>query len=509
MTRTHRFLGGVVVGSLQLVLATVVGLWMTPFLLHRVGQGVLGFWLVMQQLLGYVLLLDLGVNALLPREVAFATGRASATPDPTDLPRVIARARRVVWWQMPLVAAVAATLCVLTPGRWASHTAPLLLVFAGVVLLFPARLYQAVLQGLQDLPFLGKLQMLAWSATTVVTVALVVWGAGLWALVVGWLVGQLVTAAATWWRVAHHHGAAWPDRQLRPPWAEVKPYVVQAGWISIAQVAQVLLTGSDYMMIGTLLGAAAVVQYSCTTKLATVMANQPQLIMVSATPALSELFASGQRQRLLKLMVTLTLGMLTVSGLIACLVLALNAAFVGWWVGPAQYGGNYLTWLVAMQLLLRHWNITLIYGLICFGQERRVSITNLTDGVVSVAVGWALTSVLGVSGAVVGSITAVALTSLPANLIALARATGSRPATLCREVWPWASRAVLLGIGCSILPLVWAPSGFWGLASTAALVAAVYAIVMARALGGGPLGEMVKPRLIAFLGPGLTWKRAA
>ena len=88
MTRTHRFLGGVVVGSLQLVLATVVGLWMTPFLLHRVGQGVLGFWLVMQQLLCYVLLLDLGVNALLPREVAFATGRASTTASQRWRPRL-------------------------------------------------------------------------------------------------------------------------------------------------------------------------------------------------------------------------------------------------------------------------------------------------------------------------------------------------------------------------------------------------------------------------------------
>ena len=96
MTRTRRFLGGVTVGSLQLVLATVVGLWMTPFLLHRVGQGVLGFWLVMQQLLGYVLLLDLGVNALLPREVAFATGRAvcgagSHRPAPRHCPGTTCR----------------------------------------------------------------------------------------------------------------------------------------------------------------------------------------------------------------------------------------------------------------------------------------------------------------------------------------------------------------------------------------------------------------------------------
>ena len=76
MTRTRRFLGGVTLGSLQLALATVVGLWMTPFLLGRLGSETLGVWLIAQQLLGYLMLMDLGVNAVLPRETAYAMGRA-------------------------------------------------------------------------------------------------------------------------------------------------------------------------------------------------------------------------------------------------------------------------------------------------------------------------------------------------------------------------------------------------------------------------------------------------
>ena len=48
----------------------------------------------MQQLVGYLLLMDIGVNALLPREAAFATGRAGDIASAGDLPRVVARARR-------------------------------------------------------------------------------------------------------------------------------------------------------------------------------------------------------------------------------------------------------------------------------------------------------------------------------------------------------------------------------------------------------------------------------
>ena len=53
----------------------------------------------------------------------------------------------------------------------------------------------------------------------------------------------------------------------------------------MSQIAQVLLNGTDVMIIGALLGPAAVVPYACTGKLVSVLANQPQAILQSAAPA--------------------------------------------------------------------------------------------------------------------------------------------------------------------------------------------------------------------------------
>ena len=75
MTRATRVFGGVGLGQVHLVLATLVGLWLTPVLLARVGAEQYGLWLVGLQLLGYLYLLDLGVVGLLPRETAYASGR--------------------------------------------------------------------------------------------------------------------------------------------------------------------------------------------------------------------------------------------------------------------------------------------------------------------------------------------------------------------------------------------------------------------------------------------------
>jgi O-antigen/teichoic acid export membrane protein len=508
MTRTRRFLGGVTLGSLQLVFATAVGLWMTPFLLGHVGSRILGFWLVAQQLLGYLQLMDFGVNELLPREAAYAVGRESQSVAGADLPAVIARARQAVRWQLPLVAVASIVAGYLVLARAGREAVPLLLVLAAFLALFPTRLYQAALQGLQDLVFLGRLQILTWAATTAMTVLLVLNGAGLWALATGWVIGQVLTSIACWMEMRREHPTAWPARSVSPRWADVRPYVISAGWVSVAQVAQVLLSGSDLLIVGSLLGTSSVVLYACTSKLTMVLANQPQLIMVSALPALSELWAGRQRERLLELVSALTLAMLTISGLVACVTLAVNEGFVTWWVGPTQYGGATLTLLLAVQLLLRHWNITLIYGMVAFGLERRVSITNLVDGVASIAFSVVLIRRFGPMGAVLGSILAVLVTSLPANLVGLAERTETSPWAWCTSLVPLAVRLAPLAAVSFVLAHVWPPTTLWQLAAMTLGVAAAYVLVIGIGLRKTPLGAFIRPRMEAIFGTRMAWLRA-
>ena len=76
-SRTHSFLKGAGAGYLYQAIALLTGLWLTPFLLHRLGQQDYGLWLAGAQILGYMMLLDLGVISLLPRETAYVMGRTA------------------------------------------------------------------------------------------------------------------------------------------------------------------------------------------------------------------------------------------------------------------------------------------------------------------------------------------------------------------------------------------------------------------------------------------------
>ena len=42
MTRTQRFLTGFLTGYAHMILATIAGLWLTPFFLHHLGQRMAG-----------------------------------------------------------------------------------------------------------------------------------------------------------------------------------------------------------------------------------------------------------------------------------------------------------------------------------------------------------------------------------------------------------------------------------------------------------------------------------
>ncbi len=128
MSRTTRLLHGVAFGYANQVLVTLVGIWLTAFLLGRLGQADYGVWLLGTRILGYLLLLDVGVVALLPREVAFATGRASGVAAATDLPEIIGRTARIVLWQTPLVTVASLSVWLLLPTEWEPLRAPLAVV---------------------------------------------------------------------------------------------------------------------------------------------------------------------------------------------------------------------------------------------------------------------------------------------------------------------------------------------------------------------------------------------
>ena len=499
MSRTQRFLTGFVTGYAHMILATIAGLWLTPFFLRHLGQGTYGLWLVGTQVIAYLLLMDLGIVALLPRETAYVTGR-TGRHDAPELQQLIERTLTLACAQTPVVLAAALFALWWLPQSWAALRVPLAVVLGLFVLTFPLRVFQAALTGLQDLAFVARTQFVAWSAGTLVNIVLVLQGFTLSALAAGWCVTQALTIGACALRLAWMFPGAMPRRLSIAAFRSARGYVGRSVWVSVSQVAQVLLNGTDVMIVGAFLGPAAVVPYACTGKLVSVLANQPQAILQSAAPALSELRTTADRGRLFQVSAALAQATLAVSGLVVCVVLAVNAGFVRWWVGPDQFGGVPLTLVLLAAMILRHFNTTNVYALFCFGHERRIALTGLADGVTTLAISALLVKAFGLIGAPIGAIAGLLLVSAPLNLGALARETGVPRGRILSALGPWLWRFLAVAAVAGVTGAWIQPASFVLLAILGGAAGLLYAFTVVAPLLSSPAGVYLRPLLARVRG---------
>jgi O-antigen/teichoic acid export membrane protein len=498
MSRARRYLQGVGVSYLQVVLAAACGLWLTRFLLGRIGQDELGAWFVLLPLLGYLELIDLGVVAVLPREVAYATGRADGAAG--GAAAVLGLAQRVVLQQLPLAVLAAAVFWGLSQlsGAASGHAAAVLALL--YVVLFPTRIYPAALQGLQDLAALGWINLICWALQFTLTVSLVLAGLGLWGLVVGFAAQRVASVVLAWWRLCRRFPAARPDRGASLDRGKARTLLRQGLWVSLSRVSQVLLNGTEVIVVGMLLGPAAVVLYSCTAKLTTLFAPQVYTLATTAESALSELRGQESPKRLVVVSGTLREAILLASGLMVCVVLATNDAFVAWWVGPERYGGLALTAVLAGTMIVRHFHFTLGHLLYCLGQERAVALISLADGAVGVAATALFVGLYGPLGAALGSLAAVVLVSLPACLFLLGRVLDVSRLALLRPHLSWLGRFLAVAVAVTLVGQHWQPRTVAGLVGLGVCVCLVYLAVMCSLVRRSPLWAYLGPLLSRFQG---------
>lgn len=493
--RTKRFIAGAGIGYAYQAVVMIVGLWVTPFLLRRLGQHDFGLWAVGTQILGYLMLLDMGVLALLPRETGNATGLAQGKPEAAQLSLLTAKVIRIVIVQLPVVALAAALTWYFLPAAWLALRLPLAVMLVVFVVLFPFQILQGVLNGLQDLAFLGSIRMLGWAITTVVSLALVFRGLGLYSLAIGWGLGEVVSILCLAWRTKARFPYVLPQKIFSVTWKESRSYLGRSLWVTVSRVASILINGSDVLIIGKVLGPLAVVPYVCTGKLISVLANQPQMLMDLALPGMSEMRYSESRERIQQASTALSQILLLFSGTLVCAVLVLNRSFVSWWVGAGQYGGFTLTVLIVALVLLRHWSRSLINTIFCFGYERWISIVSLVDGTVTITSAIVLVHFFGPIGAPIGGIVGVCLVSLPANLWALSRELNTSAGRLLLPIRGWALRMVLLATAAAFIQKSFAWHSFPLMAAIGAGTLLIYLLIMLPVAASPPASLYVMPLL--------------
>jgi hypothetical protein len=98
----------------------------------------------------------------------------------------------------------------------------------------------------------------------------------------------------------------------------------------------------------------------------------------------------------------------------------------------------------------------------------------------------------GYSGIVAGSIIGVCLTTLPINMITVARELQLSFTPLIAPFGPWLWRWALVVSGCVLVARTWTPTSPVQMLATGAAVGIVYCAVLLRPILASPLGPYLQ-----------------
>ena len=475
-----RVASGVMLNVLATLVLTGAGFLLTAFLIHRLGPAAFGSWVLVASVLAYSSILDFGVGLTIMRFVA----EVAHLPDRREANRVVSTA--VVAFTAAGLALLAAGVAVaplfadlfsVAPHERDSFVLAFRISCAGLALTFPSAVWTAVLQGLHDFGRLNAWvvgQALTVMAAQVVAVSL---GHGIVALSVIGAVGAVALLLGKRW-TARRHGIRTSPRLWDR--ATLRRIAGVSSWVFLLNVSGRLILDTDAVLVGAMLGTAAVAAYQVALGPATAVRRAAdQFNSVSLTAAAS-LRAQDERARLQALLVEATRA-------VACVFLPCIALLAAWgdqllrlWVGE-EFTSSYATLVVlTVGVLAIAIQGTAAQVLLALDRHRLMSLIACAEAACNLGLSILLARRYGIVGVALGTAIPTMVTAFGITLPYACRLVGAPYLSLVRRVLP--PLAIAAGAYAAMTAGQRALGAFPNLAGLAAASAALVLLALAASL---------------------------
>ena len=459
----------------------VVGFFLWPFILHRLGEDAAGIWVLIFSITGYYGIFDLGIRSSIIRYVA----RARATNDQAHASRLISTSvfSYSCIGAATLIITVLASIYVVDfhsirpefrmTARWL-----LLMVGSAVSLGFPLGVSGGVLEGLQRFDVQNLTSIISTLLRALLIVMALRHGYGLLTaafitVALPLLVSIVRTIiAARMLRVAL--GLQYVDRST---FREMATY---GGTTLIIIIAARLRFKSDSVIIGTFLSAAAITYFNIGARIVDyageVVENLAQVFM----PMSSHSDAQGNIDRLRRIFVAGNRFCAFTIFPICALLIVLGKSVIQIWVGARYVERCYPVLLVLLLsstlMLAQAASPRILFGM---NKHRTWAIVTLIEGIVNIVLSIALVRPYGIMGDALGTALPLAATMiffLPGHLC---RQLQIRLTTYLREAYLLPLIVSLPVVIALMLMTRWfVPHDYAGLALHLAVAGLVYALCL-------------------------------
>ena len=413
-SRSRNYLRGLLTGYAVVLASVLLNFWLKPFSLRFIGREEYAIFVLGNDLLFGLTLLDFGMTASLRAQVAQLTGRQ----DTTGLNRLASSA---VFSQslMSLLILVGGVCLSLAAPRFFELSSSLsvetrlliLLLTFSAVLSFVTRPFNALLIAFQQTHVDNLIQLALLLLRSGLIVLLLVLGLKMMALAVAAIIASATVALLSVARCYRTIDKLSIRRRLVSRdllWRNMKGL---NAWFGMGTLAGVMIQYLDRIVAARMISVESVTTLTLTAQVYLVTGVMLTQMTTTAMPALGQLIGLNRMHAAYEAYRRLFLASTGVAVVAAFGVWAGNAAFVARWVGSQNYGGAMLDASLALSLLVIAWTLPFRAVLSASLMARPLAIIRITEACLNLCLSILLTLRFGLVGVVISTAIAGALTS--------------------------------------------------------------------------------------------------
>jgi O-antigen/teichoic acid export membrane protein len=433
---------------LGFAIQALVNLLLTPFLVHRLGNTQFGIWILLNAIIAYLQLMEMGLMFAIVRYTAYH----SARDEKRDVESVIGSALAFLFLVSLLTLPVAAGLAWVGPSLFeldaanaGYFTGAILLTGLITIAAYFRRLFYAVLEGYQRFVLLNISSVSGALLGAGATVVLVERGHGVPTLLVILALRMLYEFALEFTFVRRILG-------LRPsPRLATRSHLrTLAGYSSYAFLMDVALKVTysiDAFVIGLYLPVARITPYSIANQISGAIQDVADPLVALFFPMASELHAKQSSHRLRQLIVrgSQTTLLLILPGV---LIAAWHGAtIINWWLGPEYVEQSLPILYVLLGVCVAGaFSETPGHILMAVGKVRFVALVSCSKAILKLSLALILVQRLGVVGVVWATLAASLLLTNLVSVTYACRLVGT-------HVVSWYLRVAAPGAAVSLAAL--------------------------------------------------------
>ena len=392
----------------------LVGIFLSPFILHHLGDDAFGLWVLIFSITGYYGLFDLGIRSSIVRYVA----KYSAKDESDDLNRLI----NTAFFTYSGIGAVAILVTILVSFYAGAifripasslHITRLLLVMVGsaVALGFPLGIFGGILEGLQRFYVLNFTSVVSTLIRATLIVIALRHGRGLLTVTLITVLLPLLTAlvnATVVFRVLPLRFRL--NYVHRDSLTRIASY---SGTTFVIIVASRLRFKTDAMVIGTFVSSAAITYFTIGSRLVDYAGEVVSSLAQIFVPMSSQSDATGDLVALRKIFVAGNRACALIIFPIAAILIILGKSVIEAWVGPRYIVTSYPVLVVLIipstLMLAQSASGRILYGM---AKHKSLAVVTLMEGCANLLLSILLVRRFGIMGDAVGTAIPLACTTL-------------------------------------------------------------------------------------------------